>query len=82
MDQRNHYQVLQVDRRASKEVIKAAYRSLSFICPNEKEQLALNLANQCLMDEVERSKYDSSLSLKNGTIGNYKVLREIAEGGF
>jgi serine/threonine protein kinase len=82
----NHYQILEVNPKASLEVIKAAYRALSLKFRNdEKHQKLLNLANEILTDKTKRSKYDaeSNKSIGRGKkIGGYRILDKIAEGGF
>ena len=83
---RDHYQVLGVDRRAPMEVIHAAYRALAALYANETNPTRLRFLNQAkevLYDEANRRAYDRELNQVTGVrIGNYKVLREIAEGGF
>jgi serine/threonine protein kinase len=82
------YKTLEVSSRASQLVIKAAYQALmKKHHPDHggtKEQAQeLNEAYELLSDTVKRKQYDKTKNPKGGTvIGNYKVLEDIAEGGF
>lgn len=83
---RDHYQILEVDRRASEEVIRAAYRALATKYPPHVDQdrmLLFNLAKDELLDPSKRRAYDKALARpSDNIIGNYRVLHKIAEGGF
>lgn len=83
------YKVLEIDRRASELVIKAAYHAL--IKENhpdkdhgsEKKTKELNAAYEILSDASKRKIYDDVGNDKTGTvIGSYKLLEAIADGGF
>lgn len=82
------YKTLEVDNRASQEVIKAAYHALvKKFHPDhggsEAKAKTLNAAYQILSDDDERETYDKKCKKKTGTIiGSYRVLESIAEGGF
>lgn len=85
----SHYDVLEVSRRASQEVIKAAYRALmSRHHPDQsggsnRVAQQLNEAYETLTDVAKRAKYDEDSTRLVGTmVGNYRVIEEIAEGGF
>ena len=82
---RDFYEILQVDRRATDPVIKAAYHALATkVHPDHGGSRTafqrVSEAYETLSDEVKRKAYDKR---DIGTvIGNYKVLNLIAEGGF
>ena len=82
------YKTLEVDNRASQEVIKAAYHALTKKYHpdhggSEVKAKALNAAYQILSDDDEREAFDKKIKKKTGTIiGSYRVLESIAEGGF
>lgn len=85
----DYYSILQVDRRARPEVINASFKVLMAIFhPDRKggnEEIAKRLteAHSVLSDPQSREKYDESRNNLGGvTIGEYKVLEKIAEGGF
>jgi serine/threonine-protein kinase len=79
----DYYSLLEVSPNASEEVIKAAYRSLvKTYADNESKTKKLNEA-RILFDKNDRAKYDKQRTDYNKkSIGNYKVISEIAEGGF
>ncbi len=65
---RSHYQVLQVARNASADVIHSAYRALSKRfhpdskeTSNKEELAAVQRAHEVLMDSVQRKAYDEQL---------------------
>jgi serine/threonine protein kinase len=82
------YQILEVNPRASQEVIKAAYHALIKTHHTDRggqKAMAqkLNEAYQVLSDPATRAEYDSEKDQISGVvIGNYRVLEAIAEGGF
>lgn len=83
------YKTLEVDRRASPLVIKAAYHALikenhpDKDSGSEKKTKELNAAYEILSDNDKRKIYDGVSNDKSGTIiGSYKVLEPIADGGF
>jgi serine/threonine protein kinase len=75
------YRVLEVTPKAHPEVITAAYRALSKIS-NEKTQVILNAAYEVIGDNAKRHEYDKKRENKDKIIGNYRIIKEIAEGGF
>ncbi len=84
-----HYEVLQVNSRATVEVIDAAYKALMKIHgvrrAGDSEEMAkkLNQARDALMDPKTRKSYDKQLiELHSGddVIGEYRLLEFIAEG--
>jgi len=82
------YRTLEVDRRASDLVIKAAYQALMKKHHpdhggDEKMAKKINEAYEILFDAIKRKDYDKASGATSGTvIGNYRILSEIAEGGF
>lgn len=79
----NHYNVLQVSERASEKVIHAAYRALALLYSNDESKLkAINAAKEILLDAKLRDEYDRSRKVKIKQIGQYKIIKKIAEGGF
>lgn len=73
MNEPTYYQVLQVDPKASTEVIEAAYRRLAKLyhpdvnkSPDAKRKMQqLNIAYQVLRDPVARWQYDGTLNWRN-----------------
>jgi len=73
MSKKNYYQVLQVDREASTEVIEAAYRRLARIyhpdvnkAPDATEIMRdLNVAYETLKNPAKRSDYDARLEVES-----------------
>ncbi len=95
MAEQNHYEILQVHPRASDEVVKAAYRVLmNKYHPNKSGDngdagknnslcVKINEAWEVLGDAEKRAGFDQALRQQQpGTLGNYKILEQIAEGGF
>ena len=86
MSKPNHYKILNVDPRAGKDVIKAAYHALAKIHHEDKDPLLIrriNEAGQLLLDDDERKKYDEKeFDRKGKVIGQYRILEKLAEGGF
>mgnify|MGYP003349587619 CR=1 FL=1 len=82
----NPYNVLGVSDIAEDEVVHAAYHALVKKHSRDDIRLrALNDANDLIGDPDNRRKYDRSnrKSLRKGkVIGDYRILEEIAEGGF
>jgi curved DNA-binding protein CbpA len=80
----DHYSILEVSRRASPEVIHAAYRSLAFQAKDDpKKLIVLNNSYSVLSDYDKKGAYDKDLNKKSKKIiGNYKIVSEIAFGGF
>jgi serine/threonine protein kinase len=82
------YKALEVDRRASELVIKAAYQALMKKHHpdhggDEKMAKKVNEAYDILSSSTKRKEYDRASDTTTGTvIGNYRVLEAIAEGGF
>ncbi|TSC82776.1 MAG: serine/threonine protein kinase [Parcubacteria group bacterium Gr01-1014_20] len=85
---KDHYGILEVNPRASQEVIKAAFHALMKVHHPDKhgdETLArkITIAYEILGDPDKRATYDETRKVKTGTmIGNYRVIEKIAEGGF
>jgi serine/threonine protein kinase len=84
----NHYDLLQVSHRASREVIEAAYRALiqrHHPDHNGSTEMAaaLNVAHAVLSDPRQRRDYDRERRVVDPkTIDGYRVISKIAEGGF
>ena len=82
------YKTLEVDHRASELIIKAAYQALMKKHHpdhggDEKIAKKINEAYEILSNSTKRRDYDKDIGATTGTvIGNYRVLSEIAEGGF
>ena len=72
----NHYQTLHVDRAASHEAIKLAYRRMSSKLHPDKnpgrdttpQMQAINVANAVLSDPVQRSLYDWSMGFAKSAL--------------
>jgi len=72
-----------VDPKASPEVVKAAYLALAKKYSNDERQLRrLNAAKSILFDEDLRAEHDHKSVKKGKVVGNYRILKQIAEGGF
>lgn len=77
------YSLLQVSPNASTDVIKAAYRSLVKIYEKDESKLKQLNEARLLFQEDTRKEYDKKRTDYNKkTIGNYRVISQIAEGGF
>lgn len=80
------YKTLEVDPKASQEVIKAAYRTLAKMYRKDEIRLRLlNGAHEILGDEENRADYDREReeSVRRGkVIGQYRIQGKIAQGGF
>ena len=82
------YNILEVSPRARKEVIAAAHKALiriyhPDIIGDDVIAKSIGEAYEVLKNKKSRAKYDKSLDTSNDiTIGDYKVIRKIAEGGF
>jgi serine/threonine protein kinase len=84
-----HYEVLNVDKRASLEVIQAAFKALAVKyhpdkpTGNAKLFAKLTEARDVLSDERKRREYDVALSNQfdgKKLVGSYEVLKFLAEG--
>lgn len=76
------YSILEINPRATTEVAAAAYRALAKLYQADESKLkALNAAKEILLDKTKRKEYDQQKSSPK-KFGNYKVVSEIAEGGF
>lgn len=85
MPAEDFYSILEVSPKASYEVIHAAYRELAkkHANTNEPRMRALNDAKDALFEDDARKAYDAKRALKKGAVlGSWKLLSEIAEGGF
>jgi serine/threonine protein kinase len=84
----DYYELLEVSPRARKEVIKAAFKTLmGTYHPDhhmtDRVAKSLNEAHGVLTNDKSRAKYDKERNNVKGTIiGDYKVIKLIAEGGF
>ena len=80
------YKILEVDKKASVEVIKGAYRALIKVSQDDEDKLKrLNAAHSVLSDDAKRKKHDrdKANSVKRGkVIGGYRITDQIADGGF
>jgi len=86
----NHYEILQVRPNADCDIIEAAAKALlkkrhpdhtdgtESVCKRTLE------ARETLTDVEKRRKYDARLRAEahGNTIGSYRIVRKIAEGGF
>ena len=83
-----YYGVLEVSPRASPAVIAAAYKALMREHHPDKrgdEEIAkkVNEAYDTLSDPKRKAAYDATSAMGEGTVvGNYRIIREIASGGF
>lgn len=82
----SHYKVLEIDPKASKEVVEAAYSALKQRHECHPDHLkSLKAAHAVLADADSRQEYDKALNDtigKGKKIGGYRILEEIAAGGF
>lgn len=84
----NPYDTLQVHPRADQAVIKAAYKALSLKhSPDRGGDLnvakELHAAYDAVSDPEKRRRFDElSRPVTDGTVGSYRIVEEIAEGGF
>jgi len=82
------WKVLEVARGANKRVIEAAYAALLPQCQPEKHGGStrlleeLNAAYKLLSDDKKRAQLLHSPKSEGTVIGNYRLLEEIASGGF
>ncbi len=84
---KNYYEILEVDRKASKEVIEKAYKALAIkYHPDLKEgadkkqsetkMIEINEAYNVLSDEARRAEYDSKLRTEQeNSYGNSEFLK-------
>lgn len=85
---KDYYSILEVSPRARQGVIDAAYKSLAKVLHPDKigkngPMKELNEAFDVLGDKTKRKKYDKDrVDIKGKTVGDYRVLDLIAEGGF
>ena len=82
----DHYATLEVSPQARPEVIKAAHRALAKQFSEKNSLLReINQARDILLDDDKRSEFDKSRrkkKRKNSKVGDYKITKEIAAGGF
>lgn len=80
---KDFYRILNVHPFADTEVAKAAYRALVKKHQDDDDKLkAINEAIAVIGDEDSRKKYDADRKPKGTTVGNYTLIKKIAEGGF
>ena len=84
---KNYYEILEVDRKASKEVIEKAYKALAIKYHpdlkegadkklSEKRMIEINEAYNVLSDEARRAEYDSKLRTdQENSYGNSEFLK-------
>lgn len=78
----DHYATLEVDPRASEEVIRAAHNALAAKATKARKE-ELDAALEVLGYPKKRVAYDAERNEQTGkVIGQYKVIEKIAEGGF
>lgn len=86
----DYYTILEVSPRARIEVIESSYKTLMKLCHpdtgksvNGATAREINEAHEILTDSYKRKKYDNDrYSINPKQVGPYKVLSQIAEGGF
>lgn len=80
----SHYRTLEVATNASPEVIQVAYRELAKRYQDNPTMLKeINVAKEVLLNDSQRQDYDAGNRPGKGkTIGNYRILSVIAQGGF
>jgi serine/threonine protein kinase len=81
----NLYSLLEVDPKARKEVVQAAYKALALEFKDDEKRLkAINGAKDVLLNEAKRTEYDGVReTIKKGKlVGEYRITEKIAEGGF
>ena len=82
---KNYYEILEVDKNASNEIIKVAYKSLvkkyhpdlnksNGINASEDKIKEINDAYDTLSDPIKRSEYDQSLLNENISIEQYNLV--------
>lgn len=83
------FNILGVTPRAEKEVVEAAFKALMAKYHPDRnpghEVLARKIieAHDILTDPVKRARYERERDrVEGGIIGSYRIIREIAEGGF
>lgn len=84
---KNYYEILEVDKKASKEVIEKAYKALAIKYHpdlkegadkklSEKRMIEINEAYNVLSDETRRAEYDNKLqSAQENLYGNSEFLK-------
>lgn len=81
---RNYYDILGVHPKASEEAIQAVYRVLAKKYTGQEDRLRVLIeAKEVLLNTKKRQEYDDARAKSPGkTFGQYRIIKQIAEGGF
>ena len=80
----NYYEILEVDKNASKEVIEKAYRTLAkkyhpdlrSSAYSQERMMKINEAYEVLSNDFKRKEYDNHLKEKNISIEEYNKIKQ------